>query len=216
MHARVRSSSRETTARRPAHSSPGSATEPTPARLSSSFRRVASFAPIAGNGRSHGSGDARPDRARRLEGTTHVVPPRPGGVIALLDACPEADVVVVAHSGLDHYPTFRELARSVPLRDPVRVTAWRVAAADIPTGDDARTAWLDEQWCRVDAWIDAQISTRSRTTDAHTSAGLRAARAGTPASAGATRASGANGRCRPSPRCGSFRSAVRDERLRTT
>lgn len=99
-----------------------------------------------------------PDRARDLAGTTHVVPPRPGGVCALLDACPDADVVVIAHSGLDHYPTFRALARSAPLRYPVRVTAWRVAAADIPTGDDKRTAWLDDQWCRVDALIDAQLA----------------------------------------------------------
>ncbi len=97
-----------------------------------------------------------PDRARRLEGTTHVVPPRPGGVFALLDACPDADVVFMAHSGLDHYPTFRELARSAPFRDPVRVTAWRVAAADVPTGNDKRMAWLDDHWCRVDAWVDAQ------------------------------------------------------------
>ena len=100
-----------------------------------------------------------PDRARRLNGITHVIPPRPGGVLALLDAAPGTDVVVIAHRGLDPYPTFRELARAVPLRHPVRVTAWRVPAADIPTGDDKRTAWLDDQWCRVDAWIDTHAPT---------------------------------------------------------
>ena len=96
-----------------------------------------------------------PDRARRLDGITHVIPPRPGGVLALLDAVPDADVVVIAHSGLDQYPTFRALARAVPLHHSLCVTAWRVPAADIPTGDDKRTAWLDDQWCRVDAWVDA-------------------------------------------------------------
>jgi 1-acyl-sn-glycerol-3-phosphate acyltransferase len=99
-----------------------------------------------------------PDRARTLERTRHTIPPRPGGVLALLDALPDADVVVMAHSGLERYPTFRELARSVPLRHPVRVTAWRVAADQIPTGGNERTAWLDDQWCRVDAWVDAQAS----------------------------------------------------------
>ncbi len=96
-----------------------------------------------------------PDRARRLDGMTHVIPPRPGGVLALLDAFPDADVVVFAHSGLDRYPTFREVARAAPLPRPVRVTAWRVRAADIPAGDDKRTAWLDDQWCRVDTWVTA-------------------------------------------------------------
>ena len=62
-----------------------------------------------------------PDRARRLDGIRHVIPPRPGGVLALLEALPDADVVVIAHLGLDQYPTLRELARAVPLSQPVRV-----------------------------------------------------------------------------------------------
>lgn len=101
-----------------------------------------------------------PDRARRLEGIMHVIPPRPGGVLALLDAVPDADVVVIAHAGLDPYPTFRELARAVPLPAPLHITAWRVLAADIPTADDKRTAWLDDQWCRVDAWVAAHVASR--------------------------------------------------------
>ena len=99
--------------------------------------------------------ERRPDRARRLKGITHVLPPRPGGVLALLDAVPEADVVVLAHTGLDAYPTFRELARAVPRLRPVRVTAWRVPVAEIPTGHELRTVWLDDQWRRVDEWVDA-------------------------------------------------------------
>jgi 1-acyl-sn-glycerol-3-phosphate acyltransferase len=101
-----------------------------------------------------------PDRARRLKGITHVLPPRPGGVLALLDAVPEADVVVIAHTGLDAYPTFRELARAVPLVRPVRVTAWRVPAAEVPTDRELRTGWLDDQWRRVDEWVDAHAPSK--------------------------------------------------------
>ena len=99
-----------------------------------------------------------PDRADRLGAIRHVLPPRPGGVIALLDALPEADVVVIAHAGLDKHPGFRELARTVPLRDPIRLTAWRIPRAEIPIENDKRTAWLDDQWCRVDTWIDTHRS----------------------------------------------------------
>ena len=152
----VRSSSPETTVPKPDRRSRSSAREPTRRPRSSSFPKGDSSDPTDEIGLSHRLTERDPDRARRLEGITHVIPPRPGGVLALLDAIPDADVVVIAHRGLDHYPTFRELARAVPLRDPVRVTAWRVPAADIPTGDDKRTAWLDDQWCRVDAWVGAR------------------------------------------------------------
>jgi 1-acyl-sn-glycerol-3-phosphate acyltransferase len=93
-----------------------------------------------------------PDRATRLTTLTHVLPPRPGGLLALLDTIP-ADVVVIAHSGLDRYPSFRALARAVPLSHPVHVTAWRIPADQIPGDDTDRITWLDEQWLTVDAWV---------------------------------------------------------------
>ena len=93
------------------------------------------------------------DRARRLISLSHVLPPRPGGVLALLDAVPHADVVVIAHAGLDRFASFAELAKAVPLRDPIRVTAWRLPATDIPAAAADRIRWLDEQWVRVDDWV---------------------------------------------------------------
>ncbi|WP_344002773.1 lysophospholipid acyltransferase family protein, partial [Nocardioides lentus] len=40
--------------------------------------------------------------AERAEAMEHVLAPRPGGLLAALDAAPLADVVWVAHTGLDH------------------------------------------------------------------------------------------------------------------
>ncbi|MEO8266090.1 MAG: 1-acyl-sn-glycerol-3-phosphate acyltransferase [Ilumatobacteraceae bacterium] len=97
-----------------------------------------------------------PDRGRRLVGLRHVLPPRPGGVLTLLDAIPQADVVTIAHAGLDQYGSFSDLARAAPLDDPINVTAWRTPAKDIPTDPSDRIAWLDEQWLRVDQWIHDQ------------------------------------------------------------
>ena len=99
-------------------------------------------------------GETSPSRAERLGPLRHLLPPRTGGVQVLLDLVPGADVVVMAHVGLDQFASFRELARAVPLADPLRVTAWRVPRADIPEGADERVAWLDECWLRVDAWVD--------------------------------------------------------------
>jgi 1-acyl-sn-glycerol-3-phosphate acyltransferase len=94
-----------------------------------------------------------PERALRLAPLRHVLPPRPGGALALLDAIPAADVVVIAHTGLDQFGSFTELAKAVPLGEPILVAAWRVPAAEIPSGDGERAEWLDEQWMRVDHWV---------------------------------------------------------------
>lgn len=103
---------------------------------------------------------SHPERALRLAGISHVLPPRPGGVLGLLDALPGTDVVVIAHTGLDRFASFAQLARAVPLRDPVRVTAWRVPAAAIPADPAARIAWLDTQWRLVDEWCQTDLAAR--------------------------------------------------------
>ncbi len=102
-----------------------------------------------------------PDRALRLAPLTHLLPARPGGTLALLDAIPSADVVVVAHTGLDHFGSLRELARAVPLPQPVKVTVRRVLATEIPAGDVERIRWLDEQWLRSDDWIAGRVDDRA-------------------------------------------------------
>jgi 1-acyl-sn-glycerol-3-phosphate acyltransferase len=98
-----------------------------------------------------------PQRAVRLAGLRHVLPPRPAGLNALLDASPAADVVVIAHAGLDGHPRFADLARAVPLPLPVRVAVWRTPRASIPTDPAERVVWLDDQWRRVDDWVHAQL-----------------------------------------------------------
>ena len=96
-----------------------------------------------------------PVRAERLGGLRFLLPPRPGGFSALADVLPNADIVVIAHRGLDRYPTFKSLIAAVPLADPIEVTAWRIAAPDIPTDPTQRTAWLDQEWQKVDDWVNS-------------------------------------------------------------
>ena len=60
---------------------------------------------------------------------------------------------MIAHTGLDGYASFTELAKAVPLRKPINVTAWRVPTSQIPVADADRIAWLDEQWVLADDWV---------------------------------------------------------------
>ena len=74
---------------------------------------------------------------------------------AALTAAPEADVVLVAHTGLDHLFTVADVWRELPLDTVVRMRWWRVPAGDVPPGFDAQVHWLYTWWEQIDAWVDA-------------------------------------------------------------
>jgi 1-acyl-sn-glycerol-3-phosphate acyltransferase len=93
-----------------------------------------------------------PERAARLADLEYVLPPRPGGVNALLDSAPEADVVVISHA-FHPYASLAELARHAPLQHAIKVDVRRVPRADIPDDPDGRVKWLDQIWHDVDHWV---------------------------------------------------------------
>jgi len=92
--------------------------------------------------------------ARRAERMTHVLAPRPGGLLAALDAAPTADIVPVAHTGLDHLVTVADMWRELPMDKSIVMRWWRVPHDDIPTDRDARIEWLFRWWEHIDTWID--------------------------------------------------------------
>jgi 1-acyl-sn-glycerol-3-phosphate acyltransferase len=96
------------------------------------------------------------ERVRVAEELSHVLPPRPGGVLAALDAGTAAGTVVVAHTGLDGLNTPAAVWRALPLAVPLQLRWWWVPAADTPTSDEARYAWLTMHWAVLDAWIDSR------------------------------------------------------------
>jgi 1-acyl-sn-glycerol-3-phosphate acyltransferase len=101
--------------------------------------------------RAAGLDDAA-DRARALE---HLLAPRPGGVGAALRASPGADVVVVAHTGLEQLTDLRALWREIPVAKTLYV-GWQVhRASEVPTGTVELSEWLFDRWVEVDRWIDA-------------------------------------------------------------
>ncbi len=94
-------------------------------------------------------GRSSPERAERLGGLRSTLPPRPGGMLALLESLPDADVVVLEHRGLDRYRRLLDIAADAPVGLRVAVTAERIPRATIPDGD-AAVRWLDELWLQLD------------------------------------------------------------------
>jgi 1-acyl-sn-glycerol-3-phosphate acyltransferase len=90
---------------------------------------------------------------QRAEAMHHVLPPRPGGVTAALAAAPHADVVFVAHTGLEHLSTVRDIWRGLPMDKTLYLRWWFVPAAEIPDGEAEQTDWLYRWWETIDDWI---------------------------------------------------------------
>ncbi len=98
-----------------------------------------------------------PERAERLQALRHVLPPRPGGTLAMLAGAPDADVVVVGHTGFESIPSVADLARSAPVDHRIRVRVRRVPRSEVPGDPQAQLAWLDREWLRLDEWIDGEL-----------------------------------------------------------
>jgi 1-acyl-sn-glycerol-3-phosphate acyltransferase len=93
--------------------------------------------------------------ARSLE---FVLPPRPGGTLGLLEAAPEADVVVCAHTGFEGAASLAQLWMGALVHQVIRVQFRRIPRDEIPTERDARIAWILEEWQRVGAWVESHQS----------------------------------------------------------
>ena len=91
--------------------------------------------------------------AERAEQMLHVLPPRSGGVLAALQAAPHADVVLVAHSGLEALSTLADLWDGLPMDSAVRLRWWFVPAEQVPRDPAAQEDWLYERWAELDRWL---------------------------------------------------------------
>lgn len=96
-----------------------------------------------------------PERADRAERRKLTMPPRFRGVQAILEGLPDADVTIVAHTGLEGLSGPKEALRQLPLRHPVRVSIRRIPRALVPTDPAEQRRWLDDQWDLMDEWVTA-------------------------------------------------------------
>jgi len=90
------------------------------------------------------------EQATRLQ---HVLPPRRSGALTLLDTRPEADVVFLAHTGLEGMENLSQLWRGALIGRTIHLALWRVPATAIPRDETGRIAWLNAQWETMNAFV---------------------------------------------------------------
>lgn len=89
------------------------------------------------------------ERARALR---NVLPPRPGGAVAILEVA-VADVVLVAHHGLDGFASVSDIWGGGMVGKHVRVRISRYPYHGIPVGRGQRIDWLFALWSEMDDWL---------------------------------------------------------------
>lgn len=95
------------------------------------------------------------DQANLARSMRHVLAPRTQGTLAAIEAAPEAQVLFVAHTGLEDLSSPVDLYRGLPMDADVRAKTWRIQPDEIPPTAEEREAWLYDWWVKVDQWIIA-------------------------------------------------------------
>ncbi len=95
--------------------------------------------------------------AARAERIRHLLPPRLGGVGALLDGAPDADIVVIAHHGFDGLRLISDIWRGGLVGLVVRVRVTRLPRSTVPAAGSARADWLYDVWQDLDDWLEERF-----------------------------------------------------------
>lgn len=97
----------------------------------------------------------RRDLALRAAAMPNLLPPRPGGALAAIETRPDADVIFVAHAGLDTILSIGDVWRRFPVDQVIRARWWRVPFDQVPRdfGHEEQVQWLFGWWERIDTWI---------------------------------------------------------------
>lgn len=111
-----------------------------------------------------GRSDGATDRTNNALALQAVLPPKPGGTLAALSGAPTADVVVVAHTGLEGFALVSDIWRGGMIGATVEVEVWRIPRATIPTDPEAQRDWLLSVWSDVDRWVLDHRQPRPTTT----------------------------------------------------
>jgi hypothetical protein len=122
--------------------------------------------------------ERQPEIAPLAQRLQHLLPPRLGGPLALLDEAAGVDVVIFGHVGFDGFRSVGDAWAGKLVGATIRVRFWRFPGSEIPNGEKARIAWLYDRWQELDDWVGEQLGAKDPT---RSEPALRPRSAGVPA-----------------------------------
>lgn len=100
--------------------------------------------------------ERQPHVAPYADRLRHLLPPRLGGPVALLQASRPADVVVCGHVGLDGFEYIRDIWAGGLVGRTIKLDFRRYDGAGVPAGTSDLQVWLYERWLELDEWVAGQ------------------------------------------------------------
>ena len=101
--------------------------------------------------------ERQPHLSPLAERLHHLLPPRLGGPVALLQEARGVDVVLFGHVGLDGFEYIRDIWAGGLVGTTVRMRLWRFAAAEVPSDEDDLARWIYDRWQTLDDWVGEQL-----------------------------------------------------------
>ncbi len=98
--------------------------------------------------------ETEPQAAVRARQLRHGLPPRPAGLWALLEGCPNADLGVITNTGLEKLATVRSIRSTGQLTSPVTISCWRIDRELIPRDFASFSSWLLDEYQVIDDWVE--------------------------------------------------------------
>ncbi len=96
----------------------------------------------------------RLEAASQAQALRHMLPPRPGGSLALLAAAPTADAIFLVHTGFEASASFDRFFNGALVGATIHARMIVVRNEDIPRTEDQRREWLMRQWQSMDGFIE--------------------------------------------------------------
>ena len=99
-----------------------------------------------------------PERAARLEPIEYLLPPKVGGLLAVLGQAPQTDVVLMIHQGFDGLRLISDIWGGALVGREINVRFTRVPYDQAPASRGEQVEWLDELWLEADRWVASKIN----------------------------------------------------------
>ena len=110
---------------------------------------------------------ADPERLAAARRLRHLLPPRLGGTLALMESMPAADIVIIEHTGFEGLATFADIWSGRIVGRTIQIRVRRIPRSGVPEDNKERIRWLLRTWQEVDDWIEsvATSATADRSDD---------------------------------------------------
>jgi 1-acyl-sn-glycerol-3-phosphate acyltransferase len=94
-------------------------------------------------------------KARLME---HVLPPKPGGVVAAITNAPTAGIALIGHSGTEDMDSIHDVWKGLKMDLTIATRVWRYRSEDVPLAREGLESWLYERWAEMNKWIAGEKS----------------------------------------------------------